>query len=62
MGEETATKRRCIKCREWLSLGMFDDRWYARTFICINCRSDYQKKYKGDIQNRKRRTKYDKAS
>lgn len=35
--------RTCIKCKRELPDGMFMDYWYARTFVCKDCKISYQR-------------------
>ena len=32
--------RTCIKCKNELPLGMFDDNWRHRTFVCKDCKRE----------------------
>ena len=38
--------RTCIKCNKELPLGMFDDNWRHRTFVCKNCVLERQREYR----------------
>jgi len=33
----TTETRTCIKCGRLLPVGMFDDNWHSRTFVCKDC-------------------------